>query len=94
MKIEYVDQSEIGLAGRKKTHPWAEFFEELYKDDSMTRWGVFPILINSASGAYAAAKKYKDIKINVKRAPDGVKWIVYGQYQPGLWDRMNEEEVF
>ena len=94
MKIEYVNNEAIGGAGRKPSYPWAEFFEELYKDDSMTMWGMFPVLLKSKTpgAAYAAAKKFKDIKITCKNTDEG--WIVFGQYQPGLWDKEENEEVF
>jgi hypothetical protein len=88
MKLEYVESSDIGGAGRKPTFPWAEFFEELYKDGSKTRWGVFPFKIKSPSAAYMAAKRFKDIKIKCNRGEDGL-WSVYGQYQPS-----DDEEVF
>jgi hypothetical protein len=88
MKLEYVESSDIGGAGRKPSFPWAEFFEELYKDGSKTRWGVFPIKIKSPSAAYVAAKRFKDIKIRCNRNEDGL-WTVYGQYQPS-----DDEEVF
>ena len=88
MKIEYVTEAQVSGAGRKPIFPWAEFFEELYKDGSKTRWGIFPIKIKSPSAAYTAAKKFKDIKVRCNREDDGL-WTVYAQYQPS-----GNEEVF
>lgn len=95
MKIEYVSTNKMGLgkAGRKPLYPWAEFFEELYKDDSMELWGMFPMTLKSPGAAYSAAKRYKDIKVSCKQLDNG-EWIVYGQYQPGLSDRINDDDVF
>ena len=82
MELTYVDNSVIGGISKKMTkYPWAEFFAELAKDTSGTKWGVLPMTLKSPSVAYLTAKRYKGIRVVCKQGDDG-RWIVYGQYQP------------
>ncbi len=89
MEIKFVEDAIVQRAytGRKETHPWTEFIEELYKHPN--KWAEFPDKINASATAYAQQEKYEDIEVIVsggnnlaRKHPDKKQWTVYLRFVP------------
>jgi hypothetical protein len=98
MKLKFItdnDLERLSLQGRRLSHNWVPFIEELYKHPN--RWAEFPEKVNHSAQAYNVTQRYKDIEVKITGGnshridhPDKKQWTVYVRYVP---DKETQESV-